>query len=135
MKVYLSDPQILGKGKMYSISEKVFKIYETFTFVKLYEIPFENTKQIRAVIELDNNDLVFFMAIEKPNSYYYVYQLHIYRLKDKKHFLFQIIKEDRAGFCNQYSDYGCDVKKFELLKIKALSSNRILSLSNYGIRI
>lgn len=135
LKVYLSDPQILGKGKMYSISEKVFKIYESFTFIKLYEIPFENTKQIRAVIELDNNDLAFFMAIEKPNNYYYEYQLHIYRLKDKKYFLFQIIKEDRAGFFNQYSGYGCDIKKFELLKIKALSNNRILSLSNYGIRI
>ena len=64
LKVYLSNPQIIGKGKMYFISEKIFKIFETFTFIKLYEIPFENTNQIKSVIELDNNDLVFFMTIK-----------------------------------------------------------------------
>ena len=136
---------------MGSFSEKKFTIYETKTFNKLYEIPFENEVQIkiRSVIELDNNDLVFFMLINTSKNskndnddyyfYYndYDYELHIYRLKDKKYFLFQKIKEDRTGYSMQKSYSGCMVysKKFKLLEIKGLSNNRILSISNYGIRI
>ena len=137
LKVHLIEPQQLGKGKMGSISEKKFIIYETTTFNKLYEIPFENTKQIRSVIELDNNDLVFFMAIEKTNRYKYDSELRIYRLKDQKYFLFQTIKEDMTGYNIQESYSGCLAypKEFQLLKIKRLSSNRILSISNYGMRI
>ena len=98
--------------------------------------PFKNEKQISSVIELDNNDLVFFMEIKKSKNDY-DYELHIYRLKDKKYFLIQKIKEDRAGYTEQNRSFGCMIcpKPFKLLKIKSLLNNRILSISNYGIRI
>ena len=77
------------------------------------------------------------MAIEKSNSYKYDSELRIYRLKDQKYSLFQTIKEDMTGYNMQESYSGCLAypKEFQLLKIKRLSSNRILSISNYGIRI
>lgn len=130
LKVKIINSQKIGKGKMGSILEKKFIIYETSTFKKLYEIPFKNKKQIRSVIELDNNDLVFFMAIENSKSYKYDSELHIYRLKDQQYFLFQIIKEDKTGYDMQESYSGCLIypKEFLLLTIKRLSSNRILSI-------
>ena len=151
LKVHLNNPHKLGKGKMGSFSDKKFTIYETKTFNKLYEIPFENEAQIKieSVIELDNNDLVFLMLISKSknsennNDYFFYYnnncdyELHIYRLKDKKYYLFQKIKEDITGYSMQNSYSGCMAypKTFELLEIKRLSNNRILSISNYGIRM
>ena len=148
LKVNLTPLEKLNRGKIGSISEKKFVIYDTATFTKLNEFDFsypwlctcfktlKNPNQIKSVIELENNDLVFQIVIKK-SEYYSNYELHIYRLKNKKYFLFQKILEEMKGYKMQMSRDGCilNPKEFILLRIKALSNNRILSISNYGIRI
>ena len=67
----------------------------------------------------------------------YASYLFIYRLQNEKYILFQKIKEDQTGYKTQKSFSGCSQysKSFELNKIKKLSCNKIMSISNYGIRI
>jgi predicted Fe-Mo cluster-binding NifX family protein len=67
----------------------------------------------------------------------YASYLFIYRLQNEKYILFQKIKEDQTGYETQKSFSGCfqHSKSFKLNKIKKLSYNKIMSISNYGIRI
>ena len=138
LKVNLNNAQILINGKICGISENKCIIYDNKYFNKLYEIEIEKTYNIRSVIELDNNDLIFFSTISNPNDRWsYDSELLIYRLKNKKYYLLQKIIENRKGYKMQKSYSGCSSrpKKFSLLKIKKLSCNRFMSISNYGIRL
>ena len=138
LKVSLSNPAFLGKGKICELSENKCIIYETKSFNKLYEIQLTNVRNINSVVELVNNDLIFFVeSSKKVNKWSYDNEILIYRLKDKYYNLEQKIKEDRNGYHIQKTYSGCSVysKDFELLDIKRLSGNRFMSISNYGFRI
>ncbi len=65
------------------------------------------------------------------------YEFLIYRLKNNNYFLFQKIKEDMTGYKIQFECRGCVgyPKTFCLKRIKKLSGNRFMSISNYGIKI
>ena len=144
LKVILCNTQFLGNGKICGTSGNKYIIYETTYMNKLYEIQFDNIDNIKSVIELDNHDLIFISTKrnkEKKNIYSFGYEndyeLFIYRLKNKKYYLFQRIKEDRNGYEIQNSYSGCFSypKSFSLIKMQKLSGNRFLSISNYGFRL
>ena len=149
IKVHLNNAEILGKGKIYGTSGNKFIIYDNKTFTKLFEIEFENINNIQSVIELDNHDLIFFMINKKKkkqdeNFNFYLeeydfndFELIIYRLKDNNYSILQKIKEERKGYKLQFESSGCleYTKTFSLKKIKKLSENRFMSISNYGIRL
>ena len=138
LKIYLSNPKFLGKGKVCGLSKNKCIIYEKKYFNILYEIQLTNARNIISVIELDNNDLILFIKTNKDKNYWrFENEIHIYRLKDKNYCLDQKIKEDRNGYKIQESHSGCEVfsKEFNLLDIKKLSGNRFISISNYGFRI
>ena len=140
LKVYLVKVINLGNGKICGIPKnKKCIIYENKYFNKLFEIKIDNLNNINSVIELDNNDLIFFTADKKNDDYdsYYKNELFIYRLKDKDYILFQKIKEDKKGYASQKEQSGCIVsyKKYYLKKIVKLSNNRFMCISNYGIKI
>ena len=152
-KSKVKSPKInyLDKGKFWSFSNNLFTILDSVSFKKLYEIKFNIEENIESVIELDNNDLVFMINIREPaqdnididNLFCFsrnipnIFNLYIYRLQNEKYVLLQKIKEDRTGYEVQESNSGCFSysKSFELDKIKKLSGNKIMSVSNYGIRI
>ena len=71
-----SAPKILRDGKLYTIYQGCFIVYDNRFFNKLYEIKFEENYNITSVIQLDNKDLVFLAG----NI------LIIYRLKEEKYF-------------------------------------------------
>ena len=138
LKIYLSNPKFLGKGKICGLSENKCIIYEKKYFNILYEIQLTNVRKIKTVIELDNNDLILFIeASQNKNNWNYNNEILIYRLKDKNYYLKQKIKEDRNGYKiqNSYSECFAFSKEFNLLDIKKLSENRFISISNYGFRI
>ena len=114
-------------------------IYENKFFNKLFEIKIDNLYNINSVIELDNNDLILFTAEEKNDDSvpYLKNELLIYRLKDKDYILFQKIIEDKKGYITQIDQSGCIVfdKKYFLKNIVKLSNNRLMCISNYGIKI
>ena len=122
-----SKPKILGNGKLYTISRRCFTLYDDKFFNKLYEIQFEDNYNITSAIQLDNKDLVFFAG----NI------LTIYRLKDEKYSLFQIIEENPVGYALQNSYSGCMAytKTYKAESIKEISGNRFICISNYGLKI
>ena len=147
-KVQSSNLKYLDNGKFWSFSNNLFTMFDNVIFKKLYEIKFEAQESVKSVIELDNNDLVFMINIQEldntdNNDFYYFYRktytsyLFIYRLHNEKYILLQKIEEDITGYKMQNSYSGCEVypKSFELDMIKKLSGNKILSISNYGIRM
>ena len=120
-------PKILRDGKFYTISQECFTVYDNRFFNKLYEIKFEENYYITSAIQLDNKDLVFFA----------LYFIIIYRLKEEKYFLFQIIKENKTGYDQQMSYSGCMryPKTYEAKFIQEISGNRFICVSNYGFKI
>ena len=60
-----------------------------------------------------------------------------YSLKNENYILLQKIKEDKTGYKTQNSYSGCFAykKSFQLNEIKKLKDNKIMTISNYGIRI
>ena len=122
-----SEPGFLRDGKIYTISDGCFTMYNNKLYNKLFEIKFEEINNITSVIELANKDLVFFAK----------FQLIIYRLKNGKYSLFQKIDENRAGYNEQRIYKGCKSypKTYELLFIKEISGNRFICVSNYGFKI
>ena len=137
-KIHYRGLNYLDKGKFWSLSNNLFTMFDSVTFKKIYEIKFNEKERVKSVIELDNNDLVFMIEFDfySGKSQYASY-LFIYRLQNEKYILFQKIKEDQTGYETQKSFSGCfqHSKSFELNKIKKLSYNKIMSISNYGIRI
>jgi len=68
------------------------------------------------------------------------YELLIYRLKEKQYYLFQKIEEGGIGYSSKYGNHGfCGntVYKIEYKvdNLKAISGNRFICISNYGIKI
>ena len=120
-------PKILRDGKLYTISQGCFTVYDNRFFNKLYEIKFEENYNITKAIQLDNKDLVFFA----------VNLIMIYRLKEEKYYLFQKIEENQTGYYQQDSYSGCMAypKTFEAEYIKEISGNRFICVSNYGFSI
>ena len=134
LKVYLHKIINLGNDKICGISRnKECIIYENKYFNKLFEIKIDNLYNINSIIELDNNDLIFFTVDVR----YLKNELLIYRLKDKDYILFQKITEDKKGYITQKEQSGCTVfeKKYFLKNIVKLSNNRFMCISNYGIKI
>ena len=82
--------------------------------------------------EQDNNDDDYYYRGSQGISY-----LFIYRLKNENYILLQKIKEDKIGYKTQESYSGCFAykKSFQLNEIKKLKDNKIMTISNYGIRI
>ena len=120
-------PKILRDGKLYTISQGCFTVYDNRFFNKLYEIKFEENYNITKAIQLDNKDLVFFA----------VNLIMIYRLKEEKYYLFQKIEENQTGYYQQDSYSGCMAypKTFEAESIKEISGNRFICVSNYGFKM
>ena len=126
LKVYLDKPINLGNGNICSNYRKKITIYENKYFNILFNFEFED--EIKSVIQLDNSDLIF--AGKYNNTFY------IYRLKDNKYSLFQIIKEDIKGYRMKIDNLGFLIhrKFFELEWIKKLSNNKFISIFNYGFK-
>ena len=123
-----SEPGFLRDGKIYTISDGCFTMYNNKLYNKLFEIKFEEINNITSVIELANKDLVFFAK----------FQLIIYRLKNGKYSLFQKIDENRKGYELQMESDGCcdfHLKTYKALFIQQISGNRFICVSNYGFKI
>ena len=147
-KVISPNINYLDKGKFWSLSQNLFTILDKGTFKKLYEIKFNEGESVESVIELDNNDLVFMIKSQEPGSNddddFYISSksqnisyLFIFRLQNENYILLQKIKEDKTGYKTQNSYSGCFSypKSFVLNKIKKIKDNKIMTISNYGIRI
>ena len=130
LKVYLSNPINLENGKIGSISKDTLKIYDNKYFYKLYEMKIGNNK-ISSVIQLDNKDIIVLNSEEEKNI------VSIYRLKDKKYFLFQTIIEDRKGYRKTFtfSGHSANLNNYKVEMIKGISHNRFITISNYGFKI
>ena len=122
-----SAPKILRDGKLYTISQGCFIVYDNRFFNKLYEIKFEENFNITSAIQLDNKDLVFLAGN----------LLIIYRLKEEKYFLLQVIEENQNGYHRQMSFSGCMGfdKTYATSFIKEISGNRFICVSNYGFKM
>ena len=128
-------PHILKNETFYTLSNNNFTIYDSKIFKPLYEIKF--TDEIISAIQLDNNDLAFLLEIKNDKNWRKKYQIHIFRMKDKKFELLQKINEDQTGYSLQYSYSGCMEydKYYDADYIKELSGNRFICASNYGFKI
>ena len=137
----------LKNGKLYILSDESVKIYDEKMY-QLYQINLEPNHIITSGIELDNNDLVLISYIKTDNKnnkddfFYFsqrntIYELLIYRLKDKNYILQQKIKEDMTGYKLQYSYSGCigEPKVYEVEFLKEISGNRFICVTNYGFKI
>ena len=128
-------PHILKNETFFALSNNNFIIYDSKIFKPLYEIKFND--EIISAIQLDNNDLVFLLGIKTDNILRKKYQIHIFRMKDKKFELLQIINEDQTGYALQYSYSGCMryANDYNAHYIKELSGNRFICVTNYGFKI
>ena len=150
-KSKVTSPNInyLNKGKFWTFSNNIFAILDNITFKKIYEIKFDKGESVESVLELDNNDLVFMVksknvdTIEDGDIFYferrneYISHLFVFRLQNEKYILLQKIEEAQTGYKTQESYSGCFAypKSFELEEIKKLKDNKIMTISNYGIRM
>ena len=122
-----SKPRTLRDGKLYTILNDCFTIYDDKFYNKIYEIKFEDNIGITTAIILDNKDLVFCTKS----------QLIIYRLKNKEYNLFQKIDKHGEGYKLKMTGYCCRVNylDYEVQFIKDISGNRFICVSNYGFEI
>lgn len=132
--------KILKNGKFYTFAYGIFIIYDDKKFKKLYEIKFEKETNIRSVIQLDNNDLIFLIEKKVPSlkaKYEILNQIMIFRLKDNNYYLIQEINDESKYFELQKDFVGNGYyidKEYIPNKLKDLSNNRFFILSNYGIK-
>ena len=130
--IFNGEPKILREGIFYTLSDNCFKMYDSKYFKKLLEIKFNSL--IISAIQLDNNDLIF------ACSDYGIFQILVYRLKDKQYFEIQKIIENGLGFQARYGNHGfCGNTaykiKYKIDDLKAISRNRFICISNYGLKI
>ena len=130
--IFNGEPKILREGIFYTLSHSCFKMYDSKYFKKLLEIKFNSL--IISAIQLDNNDLIF------ACSDYGIFQILVYRLKDKQYFEIQKIIENGLGFQARYGNHGfCGNTaykiKYKIDDLKAISRNRFICISNYGLKI
>ena len=130
--IFNGEPKILREGIFYTLSDNCFKMYDSKYFKKLLEI--KSHSLIISAILLDNNDLIF------ACSDYGIFQILVYRLKEKQYFEIQKIIEDGLGFQARYGNHGfCGNSaykiKYKIDDLKAISRNRFICISNYGLKI
>ena len=130
--IFNGEPKILREGIFYTLSDNCFKMYDSKYFKKLLEI--KSHSLIISAILLDNNDLIF------ACSDFGIFQILVYRLKDKQYFEIQKIIEDGLGFQARYGNHGfCGNSaykiKYKIDDLKAISRNRFICISNYGLKI
>ena len=130
--IFNGEPKILREGIFYTLSDNCFKMYDSKYFKKLLEIKFNSL--IISAIQLDNNDLIF------SCSNYGIFQILVYRLKEKQYFEIQKIIENGLGFQARYGNHGfCGNTaykiKYKIDDLKAISRNRFICISNYGLKI
>ena len=130
--IFNGEPKILREGIFYTLSDNCFKMYDSKYFKKLLEIKFNSL--IISAIQLDNNDLIF------ACSNYGIFQILVYRLKEKQYFEIQKIIENGLGFQARYGNHGfCGNTaykiKYKIDDLKAISRNRFICISNYGLKI
>ena len=67
----------------------------------------------------------------------HISNLFVFRLQNEKYIVLQKIEEVQTGYKTQNSYSGCQVfpKTFELKEIKKLKDNKIMTISNYRIRM
>ena len=130
--IFNGEPKILREGIFYTLSDNCFKMYDSKYFKKLLEIKFNSL--IISAIQLDNNDLIF------ACSDYGIFQILVYRLKEKQYFEIQKIIENGLGFQARYGNHGfCGNSaykiEYKIDDLKAISGNRFICISNYGLKI
>ena len=130
--IFNGEPKILREGIFYTLSDNCFKMYDSKYFKKLLEI--KSHSLIISAILLDNNDLIF------ACSDFGIFQILVYRLKDKQYFEIQKIIENGLGFQARYGNHGfCGNTaykiKYKIDDLKAISRNRFICISNYGLKI
>ena len=130
--IFNGEPKILREGIFYTLSDSCFKMYDSKYFKKLLEIKF-NSLIISAIL-LDNNDLIF------ACSDFGIFHILVYRLKEKQYFEIQKIIENGLGFQARYGNHGfCGNTaykiKYKIDDLKAISRNRFICISNYGLKI
>ena len=130
--IFNGEPKILREGIFYTLSDNCFKMYDSKYFKKLLEIKF-NSLIISAIL-LDNNDLIF------ACSDFGIFHILVYRLKEKQYFEIQKIIENGLGFQARYGNHGfCGNTaykiKYKIDDLKAISRNRFICISNYGLKI
>ena len=130
--IFNGKPKILREGIFYTLSDSCFKMYDSEYFKKLLEIKFNSL--IISAIQLDNNDLIFACS---DNG---IFQILVYRLKEKQYFEIQKIIENGLGFQARYGNHGfCGNSaykiEYKIDDLKAISRNRFICISNYGLKI
>ena len=130
--IFNGEPKILREGIFYTLSDNCFKMYDSKYFKKLLEI--KSHSLIISAIQLDNNDLIF------ACSDFGIFQILVYRLKEKQYFEIQKIIENGLGFQARYGNHGfCGNTaykiKYKIDDLKAISRNRFICISNYGLKI
>ena len=130
--IFNGEPKILREGIFYTLSDSCFKMYDSEYFKKLLEIKFNSL--IISAIQLDNNDLIF------ACSDFGIFQILVYRLKEKQYFEIQKIIENGLGFQARYGNHGfCGNSaykiEYKIDDLKAISGNRFICISNYGLKI
>ena len=120
-KINLSNPFFLENGKIIGKLGDKYIILDKRDYKILFEIKIASNK-IRNVIEMENHDLIFLKS--SSSLYDCLAEILIFRLKDKKYSLFQIIKE-KNQYEMQYTLRGMNAieKGYELNEIKKLSRN------------
>ena len=130
----------MKNGKIGIIS-KSLKIYETRSFQIIQEIKNEERETIKKMFELDNNDLILISTkrSEIPDIKYN-YIIKIYRLKNEKYELFQIIDDDNNGYQIKIKKMLGITKRskkilYNLNDIVRLSQNKFITVSDLGFKI
>ena len=128
------------KNDKIGIISKSLKIYETKSYQKIQEIQNEEKEEtIEKMFELDNNDLILISKID-PDIRKSKYKIKIYRLKNEKYELFQVIDDDNNGYEMKIKKrLGITKRKqkiyYKLNDIIKLTQNKFIAVSDLGFKI
>ena len=128
------------KNDKIGIISKSLKIYETKSYQKIQEIQNEEKEEtIEKMFELDNNDLILISKID-PDIRKSKYKIKIYRLKNEKYELFQVIDDDNNGYEMKIKKkLGITIREhkiyYKLNDIIKLTQNKFIAVSDLGFKI
>ena len=128
------------KNDKIGIISKSLRIYETKSYQKIQEIQNEEKEEtIEKMFELDNNDLILISKID-PDIRKSKYKIKIYRLKNEKYELFQVIDDDNNGYEMKIKKkLGITKRKhkiyYKLNDIIKLTQNKFIAVSDLGFKI
>ena len=128
------------KNDKIGIISKSLKIYETKSYQKIQEIQNEEKEEtIEKMFELDNSDLILISKID-PDIRKSKYKIKIYRLKNEKYELFQVIDDDNNGYEMKIKKrLGITKRKqkiyYKLNDIIKLTQNKFIAVSDLGFKI